>query len=370
MYLPLLAVALLAAEARRPCAAQCGVQHGPNDVLAEQLAWVNFDTNPLFYGVPVGPTSAFTALAPYVGNIITNNTIAADSSLPGLLRSVATYAVPAGGALQATATFSFEAYLQAGAAASPLGFAQDPYYGAATFGFWQFADTATTGWQLAFLVTNEKVYALYAYSVAGTNVFRYVIPVANRTPEQVATYSVTVGADYFVSYRIDGLEVLRISPPDRPIDTRFETGREDAPAPFTWPTTLQLVLGNYYLLPVATVDGGFNFVCQRTLFRQCQQSLANAFGSDCQYAALGDYLARPSLYLASTYEQFGVVSYLQQAACALAPGCCARAVTCPDVRPLRPHRHRRASVRPAVVPVVRPTSLPPLPAGGCCGCGA
>lgn len=317
----------------------CGVQYEPNNVVTTQLEYVNFATSPLFYD-PTGlinPTYGFGLYSPYIFPIVVNNTIAATSDAPGVLISNTLYPVPAAnGGLQVKATLNFQSDLVSGTVTSPLGFDQDPFYSTGVFGMTS-SGTSTT-WIMAFLITNTKVYALYeTKDPIGLNIFRYVIPVSNRTPEDYLTYSVTLESNFSISWRINDREVLRISPPNQPIDQRFDTGVGDAVNPVL-PSLMRMIVGNYKLSPIVDIFDPTNIpltACQQTLFSLCRQSLRNAFGSNCQYAPLESYNNPPNFDMLMTLDELSAASYVRVPGCVGDPNCKPEPVRCPRVRPER-----------------------------------
>src|SRR5690606_20070684 len=130
--------------------------------------------------------------------------------------------------LQVSARLRYEGYYVSGPINSPLGFEQDPNYASAVIGF-QF-QSFTTVFSFIFVITNTKVYALLSYNVMVIpNTFVYIIPVANRYPEDFATYSITIESQNAFSWRINNHEVLRISPLTQPIDPRFQVAGTGIP---------------------------------------------------------------------------------------------------------------------------------------------
>lgn len=354
----------------------CGLQYEPNNVIVQQIDSVNFGTSPLFYSVLNTANYGFAALPPYFFANINGNVLSATTDRPGVIISRHPYGLPtANGAVQVNSCFSFEAAIDTGTPLSPLGFDQDPYYASGVFGL--ITLDGPVSWQWLFQVTNTKIYAMYAASdsTSGDYYFRYLIPVADRLPDDVNQYSVTVFSDLSVSYRIDGREVLRISPPNTLIDDRFNTAPLPAtfPYPLVIPTTLYLITGAYNLDPILDLENPTNlprFVCQETLFRQCKQSLRNAYGSACQYASIGDY-NNPTLNftMSMEYQQISGLNYTLAEGCSLPAGCKPTPISCPDVKPER----RRKPVNPLPTSITtRPTSTGtttiPTPTRRGCAC--
>jgi len=338
----------------------CGVQYEPNNVVSEQLEFVNFYTSPLFYdgNIIPGRQYGFSPLVPFIYATVVNNTLAATTDNQGVLISNAMYGMPlVNGGVQVKGTFNFEADFISGTVQSPLGFDQDPFYATGVFGM--VATTTQGTWQMVFLVTNTKIYAMYRFdTTAGANYFRYIIPVANRTPDEFATYSVTLESNLAVSWRINDVEVLRIFPPNQPIDGRFETGVGSPlilTTNFITPTQVQMVFGATRIDPILRPSDpqNFRFACQRTLFNQCSQSLRNAYGSTCQYAIIQNYLPQPNFGMFMTFDQLSASNYTIVPGCALDGNCKPKPVTCPQVRPER----RRKPMNPSPVTTTAFTSI-------------
>lgn len=318
----------------------CGVQYEPNNVITTQLEYVNFYTSPLFYD-PTGtlnPDYGFTVLSPYLFPVVVNNTIQATSDAEGVIVSNTLYPVPQeNGGLQVKATLNFQADLVSGVVTSPLGFDEDPFYASGVFGMISYA--SIQAWTMAFLITNTKVYALFqANDGIGLNIFRYVIPVGNRTPEDYATYSVTLESNFAVSWRINDREVLRIASPSQAVDPRFDTGLGRTIANAQLPPFMQMIVGNFKLTPLVNILDPSNIpdtACQRTLFSLCRQSLRNAFGSNCQYAPLTSYTNAPDFDMLMTIDELSAASYVRVPGCIPDPNCKPEPVRCPRVRPER-----------------------------------
>lgn len=333
----------------------CGLQYEPTLILSTDYEYINFNTSPLFF--PSTAAYGYNTFLTYTDVSVDGNVISTLSE--GIIISNMAFSMPTTGALQATGTFSFDAQLVSGTVTSPLGFDSDPFYAAGLFGL------LDASWTFAFLVTNTKVYAMYEYHPLGMPFYRYVIPVANRYPEQVSTYSVTVGADYSVSYRIDGVELLRVAPLGTTIDFRFDTGNGYPPNPtILVPTSFRLLFGNYFL---DDYTGTAQPACQGTLFNQCSQSLQYALGAQCQYAPANSYGTMPTIYKESIYYQIDVLRYTSQAPCDNPAGCGPKPISCPNVKPVHDRRHhwRPTTATTTMTAPTQPMIIKPPS----CGCG-
>lgn len=369
LYLAILALP----EAIEGNGGTCGVQYEPNNVLTEILNEVNFDTNPFFYDVLGGYNGGpgFSALVPNIFAQVSGSTISTTSDRPGIIVSSTGYNLGANGAIQVKATFSFHSELVSGVVSSPLGFDEDPFYSAGIFGLYRFPPDLR---EMYFVVTNNKVYAYISYpGIADPSVVaRYLIPVADKTPDTIYTYSVTLSSDYSVSFRINDKEVLRIFPFGRAIDPRFDAGINSglaADPSQTVPNPVYMIFGltKLELSTVTNPNQVPRTACQRTLFNQCRQNLRNAFGSNCQYASPLVYNDNAIFEMEMEFEEISAVNYTIAAGCPTEPGCSPKPVTCPRVKPER--RRKPRNPMPITVSTTTTTQVKPKPTTTPVNCG-
>lgn len=247
---------------------------------------------------------------------------------PGVIMSNTIWPVPSTGEIQATATFNYTSTLLSGSINSPLGISEDPFYGCAYFG----VEDVEDGWRFAIVMTQGKVYALYArmatdVSLAGFfKLFAYLVPIWSRSPTDPAIeYSIVLNADRFTaSYRVEGAERLLIQNLGMPIDQRFliqcAGGYNEGPA---FPRNLQLVLGN---LPLGLwYSGSPHTACQNAMFNECTQSPYNAYLTFCQYAPLQNTQVVPyNIEMFSTWINWSLMHWDIQSDCHTLGQPCAR----------------------------------------------
>lgn len=269
------------------------------------------------------------------GTIGTDGLFDSTTDDPGMIMSNTIWPVPATGEIQAAATFNYTSMLLSGSVNSPLGISQDPFYGCAYFG----VDDVEDGWRFAIVMTQTKVYALYArtatdVSMAGSfKLFAYLVPIWNRAPTDPALeYSIVLSATRFTaSYRVAGAERLLIQNLGMPIDQRFliqcAGGYNEGPA---FPRHLQVVLGN---LPLGLwYSGSPHTACQGAMFNECTQSPYSAYLTFCQYAPQQNSSVVPyNIEMMSTWIDWSLMHWDMQSDCHTLGQPCARPdIYCPN----------------------------------------
>lgn len=198
--------------------------------------------------------------------------------------------------LEMNARIAYNSTLVSGSVNSVLGSTEDPFYGCAYMGL----VSPYEGWRFSIVLTDYKVYALYANmgvllkgqegGIGGDRKFAYLVPIAKRVPSDVADYTVMLKREeYDVSYRVNNVEKLLIHNVGQTIDKRFLVWSDESTTQYTpvaFPEAVQMELGVGSLNTMQIPVGAPNTVCQRTLFSMCTQNILAAPKSQCKYGTI------------------------------------------------------------------------------------
>jgi len=193
--------------------------------------------------------------------------------------------------LQMNAKVQYNASLVNGLITSQLGWNQDPFYGCAFVGAMN-----EDGWRFQFLITQFKVYALYAhyYPLATKTLlptdarFAFIVPIADRQPGDADDYSVNMKADEFdVSWRINNVEKLLVRNVGQSIAGKFMVWSNAATNQYyqvSFPAEMYMEVGVGSMADIGPI-GQPRTVCQLTTFDQCTSSILSAPRCFCRYGA-------------------------------------------------------------------------------------
>jgi len=273
------------------------------------------------------------------GGNLWGNHVSALTGTPFVLLSNQGYTLPGYGDWQLMGGVNFASQYLSGTINSAYGPNQDPFYGQGYFG----GVELTSGWNLGFALTNQKVYAIYSYLPVTQSIlnnyysFTYYVPIAQRNAIDVDTLSLVINKkESKISYRANGFELLLITQPGLPIADKFKIGDYGGlTANVTLPTSLQIAIGVMEPQEPASPHP----VCQQTLFQACAESINCAYKTLCQYASVQNPVTYPySFNLTATYAFISVVEqspvltcydhakcpqYESSCSCASSHGCCA-----------------------------------------------
>lgn len=319
--LGVLAAALLAA---------CASAYQPGSLSPTVLSYVNFGLNPFINDC--SDPNGYCPLPGYDGASIVGNQVTAQTDAPGLFMSNAAYPVPGlGSEIEVSGSMAFQAEHLAGPIFSPLGIDTDPLYGTGQLGFFDPA----SGWLFAHLMTNLRIYALYARLPNAQTpmndyvAFSYLVPIAERSLYASNELSIVLNkAHYAVSWRIQGVERLFIERIGTPIDERFLLSEEGGSVRcLGFPDSVHTIFG-FGMLPDA---GNPYTACQsKDIFDQCNETIMEAEGVCCDYQPY----QLPSTYsigLMLTVEHFAVLQWRPSLDC---HNTCAMNVACIRPEPL------------------------------------
>ena len=265
---------------------------------------------------------------------VTGYTISGSTDAPMVLASNTIYQLPLYGDWQLQTAMSFAASNPTGIISSPLGYAQDPFYGQGFFGGVDLAE----GWNLGFALTNSRIYAVYARLPTSQTLmnnyfsFVYYVPLAQRAASIINTLGLVVNKkEGRVSWRADGFELLRITRPGQAIADKFRVGDfGGAIADIGLPAALQVAIG----VMRAQANGVPHPACQNALFQACAENIDCASRTLCQYANVQTTPAYSLDYSAtfnyvSVIEQVPVLTCYDQAKCPEISSSC----SCASARP-------------------------------------
>lgn len=220
--------------------------------------------------------------------------------------------------VQAVLTFSSQ--LLQGEVTSPLGFNQDPMYGAGFFGVVEEGGP----WTFAFLLTNTRVYAMIRFQPTtpptvtnNVRIFTYLVPVACRRPKDINQYRLILRPGLqTVWFQRDSKDLLRICHPGRPpLSPAFLVAEGGSTPQNGFPFAVRTSLG-LMVQPRGWPHG----VCQKAIFNQETDNIYTFNGCGCEYAPWQD----PTEYLIGLKLRYFELQVLQTFCGKECPGpCCA-----------------------------------------------
>lgn len=216
------------------------------------------------------------------------------------------------------AVLTFSSQLVQGEVTSPMGFNQDPMYGAGFFGVVE--DTGP--WTFAFLLTNTRVYAMIRFQPTtppsptnNARIFTYLVPVACRKPKDINQYRLVLRpGQQTVWFQRDSKNLLHVCHPGRPpLSPAFLVAEGGSTPQNGFPLAVRVALG-LMVQPRGWPHG----VCQHAIFNQETESVYTFAGCGCEYAPWQD----PSEYLIGMKLRYFELQVLQTFCGQECPGAC------------------------------------------------
>lgn len=286
----------------------CGGAYQPGGISPSVKALVNFGLNPFVEDCVV--PGGFCQLPGFSGATVDGNILTATTADPGLFMSNSAYDVPGlGSEMEVRGSMAFQAEHYSGPIYSPVGFDIDPLYGVGQLGFFD----PTSGWLFANMMTNLRIYALYArLPIARTQAndyaaFAYLVPIADRSKYASNDLSVVLNkAHYAVSWRIQGVERLLVERVGTPIDSRFMLADDGGLIQcMGFPDSVHSIIG-FGMLPNATQP---YTACQSPeVFDQCIETIMEAESVCCDYQPFQPE-STYGMNLTLTIEYFSVLEW-------------------------------------------------------------
>lgn len=217
------------------------------------------------------------------------------------------------GIIQVAASLTYSSRILSSIGLPDIG--EDPYFGYGSFGFWDELE----GWDFEFRYTPDRVFATFGRLSGKPSDFLYMVPVANNTGAACLDQAIVLEkCKKSASWRLGGIEVLRLEPTSVKIDEKFLVlggcPYECQADQFGFPCSVQVKLGNGALIAEPT-DCGCTLprtrpACQNAIFRECLDDISNACKVNCTYNVNP---ADPSTFSIGLVSQFTKLSVTESA---------------------------------------------------------